>query len=100
MFSSVYIALRVKPSFFCIVACFSSVIYTSYVQVWNKPLGKPYAVTRGVIQNTPLVNGDRLSFQFEDQNKNIVQLSYRIKSALEKKKNATIIRRDIMCIRG
>ena len=98
MFSSVYIALRVKPSFlYCSV--FSSVIYTSYVQVWNKPLGKPYAVTRGVIQNTPLVNGDRLSFQFEDQNKNIVQLSYRIKSALERK-NATIIRRDIMCIRG
>ena len=98
MFSSVYIALRVKPSF-CIVACFNSAIYTSYVQTWNKPLGESYGVTRGVIQNAPLVNGDRLSFQFEDQNKNIVQLSYRIKSVLEKK-NATIIRRDIMCIRG
>ncbi|MEQ6329306.1 DUF4131 domain-containing protein, partial [Pseudomonas chengduensis] len=38
-----------------------------------------------LIQNTPLINGDRLTFQVEDQNKNIVQLSYKIKSALEKK---------------
>ncbi|PFN62056.1 DNA internalization-related competence protein ComEC/Rec2 [Bacillus thuringiensis] len=71
---------------FCIVACFSSAIYTSYIQGWNKSLGESYGVTRGVVQNTPLVNGDRLSFQFEDHNKNIVQLSYRIKSALEKEK--------------
>lgn len=75
-----------KTFFFCIVACFSGAIYTSYVQGWNKSLGESYGVTRGVIQNTPLVNGDRLSFQFEDHNKNIVQLSYRIKSALEKEK--------------
>ncbi|CDN37833.1 ComEC/Rec2 family competence protein [Bacillus thuringiensis] len=75
-----------KTFIFCIVACFSSAIYTSCVQTWNKPLGESYGVTRRVIQNAPLVNGDRLSFQFEDQNKNIVQLSYRIKSVLEKKK--------------
>ncbi|EEL15225.1 DNA internalization-related competence protein ComEC/Rec2 [Bacillus cereus 95/8201] len=38
-----------------------------------------------MIYNTPLINGDRLSFQVEDQNKNIVQLSYKMKSASEKK---------------
>ena len=97
MFSSVYIALRVKPSF-CIVACFSSAIYTSYVQTWNKPLGSPMELQEGLYKMHRLLMGC-LSFQFEDQNKNIVQLSYRIKSVLEKK-NATIIRRDIMCIRG
>lgn len=57
----------------------------SYVQGQNKPLGELYEVTRGVIQNTPLINGDRLSFQIEDQHKNLVQLSYKIKSSLEKK---------------
>lgn len=67
------------------IACFSGAMYTSYVQGQNKPLGEPYEATRGVIQNTPLINGDRLSFQFEDQNKNTVQLSYKMKSALEKK---------------
>ncbi|PGZ06046.1 hypothetical protein COE47_34200, partial [Bacillus thuringiensis] len=60
-------------------------MYTSCVQGQNKPLGEPYEATRGVIQNTPLINGDRLSFQFEDQNKNTVQLSYKMKSAFEKK---------------
>lgn len=58
---------------------------TTYVQSQNEPLGEPYEVTRGVIQNTPLINGDRLSFQIEDQNKNIVQLNYKIQSASEKK---------------
>ncbi|PFR22110.1 DNA internalization-related competence protein ComEC/Rec2 [Bacillus cereus] len=74
-----------KTFFFCIIACFSGAMYTTYVQEQNKPLGDPYGLTRGVIQSTPLINGDRLSFQVEDQNKNIVQLSYKIKSALEKK---------------
>ncbi|HDR7792050.1 TPA: DNA internalization-related competence protein ComEC/Rec2 [Bacillus luti] len=74
-----------KTFIFCMLACFCGAIYTSYVKGKNTPLGGPYEVTRGVIQNTPLINGDRLSFQFEDQNKNIVQLSYKIKSALEKK---------------
>lgn len=74
-----------KTFIFCMIACFSGAMYTSYVQGQNKPLGEPYEATRGVIQNTPLINGDRLSFQFEDQNKNTVQLSYKMKSALEKK---------------
>ncbi|PGZ09052.1 DNA internalization-related competence protein ComEC/Rec2 [Bacillus cereus] len=74
-----------KTFFFCMVACFSGTMYTSYVQGQNKPLGELYEVTRGVIQNTPLINGDRLSFQIEDQHKNLVQLSYKIKSSLEKK---------------
>ncbi|WP_242212286.1 DNA internalization-related competence protein ComEC/Rec2 [Bacillus cereus group sp. BfR-BA-01383] len=74
-----------KTFFFCMVACFSGAMYTSYVQGQNKPLGEPYEVTRGVIQNAPLINGDRLSFQIEDQHKNLVQLSYKIKSSLEKK---------------
>ncbi|PEC19267.1 DNA internalization-related competence protein ComEC/Rec2 [Bacillus cereus] len=73
-----------KTFFFCMVACFSGAMYTSYVQGQNKPLGELYEVTRGVIQNTPLINGDRLSFQIEDQHKNLVQLSYKIKSSLEK----------------
>ncbi|MEC2448870.1 DNA internalization-related competence protein ComEC/Rec2, partial [Bacillus cereus] len=38
-----------KTFIFCIVACFNSAIYTSYVQTWNKPLGESYGVTRGVI---------------------------------------------------
>ncbi|PGT16731.1 DNA internalization-related competence protein ComEC/Rec2 [Bacillus cereus] len=74
-----------KTFFFCMVACFSGAMYTSYVQGQNKSLGELYEVTRGVIQNTPLINGDRLSFQIEDQHKNLVQLSYKIKSSLEKK---------------
>ena len=64
------------------IACFSGVMYTTYVQGHNNPLGDFYEVTRGLIRNTPLINGDRLSFQVEDQNKNIVQLSYKIKSAV------------------
>lgn len=67
------------------IVCFSGAMYTTYVQGQNKPLGESYEATRGVIYNTPLINGDRLSFQVEDQNKNIVQLSYKIKSASEKK---------------
>ncbi|MFB5250199.1 DNA internalization-related competence protein ComEC/Rec2 [Bacillus mycoides] len=74
-----------KTFIFCIIACFSGAMYTIYVQSLNKPLGEPYEVTRGVVQNTPLINGDRLSFQIEDQNKNLVQLNYKIKSASEKK---------------
>lgn len=74
-----------KTFIFCMLACFSGAIYTTHVQSQNKPLGEPYEVTRGVIQNTPLINGDRLSFQIEDQNKNIVQLNYKIQSASEKK---------------
>lgn len=67
------------------IVCFSGAMYTTYVQGQNKPLGESYEATRGVIYNTPLINGDRLSFQVEDQNKNIVQLSYKMKSATEKK---------------
>ncbi|PGT92137.1 DNA internalization-related competence protein ComEC/Rec2 [Bacillus cereus] len=74
-----------KTFFFCMIACFSGVMYTTYVQGQNNPLGDFYEVTRGLIRNTPLINGDHLSFQVEDQNKNIVQLSYKIKSAVEKK---------------
>ncbi|MGE6364398.1 DNA internalization-related competence protein ComEC/Rec2 [Bacillus paramycoides] len=74
-----------KTFIFCMLACFSGAMYTTYVQSQNKPLGDPYEVTRGVIQNTPLINGDRLAFQIEDQNKNIVQLNYKIQSASEKK---------------
>lgn len=67
------------------IVCFSGAMYTTYVQGQNKPLGESYEATRRVIYNTPLINGDRLSFQVEDQNKNIVQLSYKMKSASEKK---------------
>ncbi|MGM2835144.1 DUF4131 domain-containing protein, partial [Bacillus cereus group sp. Bce025] len=74
-----------KTFFYCMIACLSGAMYTTYVQGQNKPLGESYEATRGVIHNTPLINGDRLSFQIEDQNKNIVQLSYKMKSALEKK---------------
>ncbi|PIE96788.1 DNA internalization-related competence protein ComEC/Rec2 [Bacillus fungorum] len=74
-----------KTFLYCMIVCFSGAMYTAYVQVQNKPLGESYEATRGVIHNTPLINGDRLSFQVEDQNKNIVQLSYKIKSASEKK---------------
>ncbi|PEX93629.1 DNA internalization-related competence protein ComEC/Rec2 [Bacillus cereus] len=84
VFFCLYRASR-KTFIICMIACFSSAMYTTYVQGQNKPLEEPYEVTRGVIQNTPLINGDRLSFQFEDQNQNIVQFSYKIKSALEKK---------------
>ncbi|KMP25164.1 DNA internalization-related competence protein ComEC/Rec2 [Bacillus albus] len=69
----------------CMIACFSGAMYTAYVQGQNKPLGESYEAIRGVIYNTPLIDGDRLSFQVEDQYKNIVQLSYKIKSASEKK---------------
>ncbi|MEV5108169.1 MULTISPECIES: DNA internalization-related competence protein ComEC/Rec2 [Bacillus] len=65
----------------CMLACFSGAMYTTYVQSQNKPLGESYEVTRGVIQNTPFINGDRLSFQIKDQNENIVQLNYKIQSA-------------------
>ena len=68
------------------IACFSGAMYTAYVQGQNKPLGESYEATRGVIHTTPLINGDRLSFQVEDQNKNIVQLSYKMKSASERNK--------------
>lgn len=74
-----------KTFLYCIIACFSGAMYTAYVQGQNKPLGESYEATRGVIYNTPLINGDRLSFQVEDQYKNIVQLRYKIKSASEKK---------------
>ncbi|MFL0490684.1 MULTISPECIES: DNA internalization-related competence protein ComEC/Rec2 [Bacillus] len=74
-----------KTFFLCVIACFSGAMHTSYIQGVNKPLGESYEVTRGVIQSTPLINGDRLSFQVEDQYENIVQLSYKIKSPLEKK---------------
>ncbi|WP_166701772.1 DNA internalization-related competence protein ComEC/Rec2 [Bacillus albus] len=74
-----------KTFLYCMIACFSGAMYTAYVQGQNKPLGESYEATRGVIYNTPLINGDRLSFQVEDQYKNIVQLSYKIKSASEKK---------------
>ena len=74
-----------KTFIFCMIACFSGAMYTTYVQSLNKPLGDPYEVTRGVVQNTPLINGDRLSFQIEDQNKNLVQLNYKVQSASEKK---------------
>ncbi|PEL17179.1 DNA internalization-related competence protein ComEC/Rec2 [Bacillus wiedmannii] len=84
VFYCLYRASR-KTFFFCMLACFSGAMYTTYIQGQNKPLGGSYEVTRGLIQNTPLINGDRLTFQVEDQNKNIVQLSYKIKSALEKK---------------
>ncbi|KWW52287.1 competence protein ComEC [Bacillus cereus] len=74
-----------KTFLYCMIVCFSGAMYTTYVQGQNKPLGESYEATRGVIYNTPLINGDRLSFQVEDQNKNIVQLSYKMKSASEKK---------------
>ncbi|MDC7975972.1 DNA internalization-related competence protein ComEC/Rec2 [Bacillus sp. BLCC-B18] len=74
-----------KTFLYCMIACFSGAMYTAYVQGQNKPLGESYEATRGVIYSTPLINGDRLSFQVEDQYKNIVQLSYKIKTALEKK---------------
>lgn len=74
-----------KTFFYCMIACFSGAMYTAYVQGQNKPLRESYETTRGVIHTTPLINGDRLSFQVEDQNKNIVQLSYKMKSASEKK---------------
>ncbi|MES5892387.1 DNA internalization-related competence protein ComEC/Rec2 [Bacillus cereus group sp. RP43] len=74
-----------KTFIICMIACFSGAMYTTYVQSLNKPLGESYEVTRGVVQNTPLINGDRLSFQIEDQNKNLVQLNYKIQSASEKK---------------
>ncbi|MGN4446524.1 DNA internalization-related competence protein ComEC/Rec2 [Bacillus cereus group sp. MYBK79-1] len=74
-----------KTFLYCMIACFSGAMYTMYIQGQNKPLGESYEATRGVIYNTPLINGDRLSFQVEDQYKNIVQLSYKIKSTSEKK---------------
>ena len=55
-------------------------MFKGKISLWESP-----EATRGVIYNTPLINGDRLSFQVEDQNKNIVQLSYKMKSASEKK---------------
>ncbi len=67
------------------IACSSGAMYTTYVQGQTSFWEIPHEATRGVIHNTPLINGDRLSFQVEDQNKNIVQLSYKMKSALEKK---------------
>lgn len=74
-----------KTFIFCMIACFIGAMYTTYVQSLNKPLGEPYEVTRGVVQNTPLINGDVSLFQIEDQNKNLVQLNYKIQSASEKK---------------
>ncbi|KFN03395.1 DNA internalization-related competence protein ComEC/Rec2 [Bacillus clarus] len=71
---------------FCVLTCFVSILYTTYIQSENKPSEEIYEVTQGVIQNTPLINGNRLSFQIEDQNSNIVQLFYKIQSPQEKER--------------
>ncbi|EMA6341659.1 DNA internalization-related competence protein ComEC/Rec2 [Bacillus cytotoxicus] len=70
---------------FCIVACLSSFLYTSYIEQENKPsMRYDLEFITGVIQNTPLMNGDRLSFQIEDNSKNKVQLFYKMQSEKEK----------------
>ncbi|MGI0534184.1 DNA internalization-related competence protein ComEC/Rec2, partial [Bacillus pfraonensis] len=70
---------------FCIVTCASSYIYTSYVEWKNQPSKElNFEMTEGVIQTTPLINGDRLSFQIKVSNQDTLQLMYKIQSAEQK----------------
>ncbi|KEK26255.1 DNA internalization-related competence protein ComEC/Rec2 [Bacillus gaemokensis] len=70
---------------FCILTCFSSFLYTSYIEQENHPSKElNYKVTNGIIQSTPLINGDRLSFSVETNGKYVVQLFYKIQSAKQK----------------
>lgn len=80
------------------IVCFSGAMYTTYVQGQNKPLGESYEATRGVIYNTPLINGDRLSFQVEDQNKKYSAVKLQNEISLGKETNATITCRSVMYI--
>ncbi|MFJ8527951.1 DNA internalization-related competence protein ComEC/Rec2 [Bacillus sp. NPDC094106] len=74
-----------KVLIFCILTCFSSFLYTSYIEQENQPSKDLHSeVIKGVIQNTPIINGDRLSFQIEDNHKDKLQLFYKIQSVKEK----------------
>ncbi|MDR4325895.1 DNA internalization-related competence protein ComEC/Rec2 [Bacillus pseudomycoides] len=71
--------------FFCILACSGSFLYTSYVEWKNQhSKGLDFEITEGVIQTTPLINGDRLSFQMEVNDRDTLQLMYKIQSVEQK----------------
>ncbi|MBO1579193.1 DNA internalization-related competence protein ComEC/Rec2 [Bacillus sp. XF8] len=70
---------------FCILTCSGSFFYTSYVEWKNQPSkGLNFEVTKGIIQTTPLINGDQLSFQIEVNERDTLQLFYKIHSAEQK----------------
>ncbi|WP_459499378.1 DNA internalization-related competence protein ComEC/Rec2 [Bacillus sp. C1] len=70
---------------FCILACFGSFFYTSYVEGENRPSKElNFEMTAGLIQTTPRINGDRLSFQVEVNDSERLQLAYTIQSAEQK----------------
>ncbi|PFK45784.1 DNA internalization-related competence protein ComEC/Rec2 [Bacillus cereus] len=71
--------------FFCIVTCVGSYFYTSYVEWENQPPEElNFEVTEGVIQTTPLINGDRLSFQIQVNNRDMLQFVYKIQTVEQK----------------
>ncbi|WJE51779.1 DNA internalization-related competence protein ComEC/Rec2 [Bacillus cereus] len=70
---------------FYMVTCVSSCFYTSYVEWENQPpKGLNFEMTEGVIQTTPLINGDQLSFQIKVNDKDMLQLMYKIQTAEQK----------------
>ncbi|WP_243524514.1 DNA internalization-related competence protein ComEC/Rec2 [Bacillus pseudomycoides] len=72
---------------FCMVTCVSSCFYTSYVEWENQPpKGLNFEMTEGVIQTTPLINGDQLSFQIKVNDRDMLQLMYKIQTAEQKEK--------------
>ena len=67
------------------VTCVSSYFYTSYVEWENQPSkGLNFEMTEGVIQTTPLINGDRLSFQIKVNDRDMLQLMYKIQTVEQK----------------
>ncbi|SDY52634.1 competence protein ComEC [Bacillus sp. 166amftsu] len=70
---------------FCILAGLCGFLYTLYMELENQPSkGLEFEMTDGVIQTTPLINGDRLSFQIEVNERDTLQLFYKIQSAKQK----------------
>lgn len=82
---------------FCVTACLVSFFYTSYIERGNFPSEGSHGETvKGVIQTTPLIDGDRLSFQIEVNEKDVLQLFYKIQSP-EQKEGLKQLRPGMSC---
>ncbi len=90
-----------KTFFYCMIACLSGAMYTTYVQGQNNPSGRFLrSYKRGDYIIHLLLTEIASHFKLKIRIKNIVQLSYKNEISLGKETDATITCRSIMCIRG
>ncbi|MDM5156523.1 DNA internalization-related competence protein ComEC/Rec2 [Bacillus sp. DX1.1] len=69
----------------CILTYIVSSFYVAYIERQNHPRQSLNSETvKGVIQTSPLINGDRLSFQIEVNDRDTLQLFYKIQSYEQK----------------